>query len=316
MSALTRQSIVRGHGQVIMPGPVTIPCAGGIEADIEIKDLELDADDIAKFDRRLQDIMGKITFTPAGILTQAIIDALYPAALRTPVLGTSLFGAVDVPYIIHSKAGQKVTFNSGALTKMPSLNLGVTKQLYGAAEITALRGNGLEWSNAAALYTLSAASYVDSVIKSIEVPTRPYTGAWGSILASIVPESGWTVDFTVDTSPDQIDGYGTSDYILNSVGCIAKCRPKNLSETQLDALLVQNTGVAIGMSRRRAANLVISSGIAVGDLSVTLYDACILRGPLQWKGVEVRPNEIAFAASRTETSGVYGALFAIAIASA
>ena len=317
--ALTRASIVRGHGCIIWnPGAsqVIIPCAGGIDADLAIKDFEVESDDVGKFDRRLADAEAKIGVNPLGILTKAILDVLYPAAYRNPVVGSSVFGAADVPVCVHSKAGQKVTFHSCAITKMPSLSLSAVRPAFGQMEISAIRGTGLEWSNAAALYTIAAASYADPTFNSADVKTHVYTAAWGSILASIVAEAGWTLDFTLDLQSDQTDGYGTNDYLMKGVGVVAKCRPKNLSETIFDTLKVQNAGVEIGMSRRRASNLVITSGSAVGDLTATLYDAVMLRGPLMWKGVEIRAGEIGFAASRAENAGAYGALFELAIATA
>jgi hypothetical protein len=39
----------------------------------------------------------------------------------------------------------------------------------------------------------------------------------------------------------------------------------------------------------------------------------MLRGPLKWRGLEVRAGEIAFAASRAESNGAYGAVFALDI---
>lgn len=314
--ALQRSSIVRGHGKLIYnsgESAVEIPCAGGIEADVPVQETELSADDVGKFDRRLADAEGKITFTPLGLLTANILGVLYPAGYRNPVRGTSMHGAADIPLVVHSKAGQKVTFHAAALTRMPSLILSANKPLFGQAEFTAVRGNGLEWSNAAALYTLASASYTAPTFDSADVPTKPYTAAWGSILASIIAEDGWTLDFSLTAQGDKIDGYGTNDYLLDDVAVVARCTPKNLGESLIEGLKVQGTGVAIGMSRRRAADLVITSGAAAGDLTVTLKDAVMLRGPLKWKGLEVRAGEIAFAASREEDTGAYGALFDIAI---
>ncbi len=315
--ALTRQSIVRGHGKLVLGSggtAVEIPCAGGIEADVPVEETELSADDVGKFDCRLADVTGKIVFTPLGLLTADLLGVLYPAGFSTPVRGTSLHGSADVPLTVHSKAGQKVIFHSAALTRMPPLTLSANKPLFGQAEFSAVRGNGLEWSNAAAFFTgPTAEAYVDPTFDSADVPTKPYTASWGTILTSIIAQDGWNVDFTVASQPDKIDGYGTNDNLLDDVAVVARCTPKNLSESLLAALLIQGTGVAIGMSRRRASNLVITSGTAAGDLTVTLYDACMLRGPLKWRGLDVRAGELAFGASRVESTGAYGAVFNVAI---
>jgi hypothetical protein len=311
MTALARNAITRGPGCVFWnpgAGQVALPSVGGISADVEPKEFPVNTDADGEIDKRLQDVEGKITFTPLGLLASAVTAILYPAAYRNPTIGASVFGTTDTAALVHSTAGQKVTFHSCAITAMPQLILSADKQCYGQATITAIRGTGLEWTNAAALYTIATGAYTAPNVPSANVVTQAYTAAWGALLASIVAEAGWTIDFSLGLKADPVDGYGTNDYLIESVGVVAKCRPKNLSETLLDSLKLEGSGVAIGMSRRRASNLVISGT----GITVTLYDAILQRGPLSWRGTEVRAGEIAFAAQRSESAGTYGALFAIA----
>jgi len=312
MTALNRNSIIRGPGCIYWGSTsLAIPTAGGIAADVDAKEFDVQTDADGEIDRRLADCEAKIAFTPVGQITANVLAALFPAAYRNPVRGTSAFGATDVPAVVHSTLGTKITFHSVAITKMPSLILSADKQVYGPCEATAIRANTLEWSAAAALYTRASAAYSAPAVASADVKMGVYTAAWGDLIAAIVSETGWTVDFTLNLTPDPIDGYGTNDYLLDSVGVIARCRPKNLSETLIDSLKVQGTGAGIGVSRRLGKNLVITGA----NLIVTLYDAILQKGPLVWRGVEVRAGEIAFAASRLESTGVYGALFDVAIPS-
>lgn len=312
MTALARNAITRGPGCIYWnPGAsqIAIPSVGGINADVDVKEVDIATDTDGPIDKRLADVEAKIVWTPVGLLTADVLGVLYPSAYRTPVIGSSVFGAADTPVLVHSTAGQKVTFAAAALTQMPQLILSAAKQCYGQAGITAIRGAGLEWTNAAALYTLAAGAYSAPSVPSASIKTSAYTAAWGAIIASIVSEDGWTVDFSLNLKPDPVDGYGTNDYVLESVGVVAKCKPKNLAETMVDNLKVQGSGVAIGMSRRRAADLVITGG----GLTVTIKDAVMQKGPLRWAGTEIRAGEIAFAAQRAESTGVYGALFTLAI---
>lgn len=311
--ALSRSAIVRGPGCLFWnPGAsqIAIPVAGGITAELAVKEAQLAADHVGEFDVRTIDVEAKISATPVGLLTADILGVLFPTAFRNPTIGASVFGASDTPCLVHSKAGTKMTFHACAVTKMPSLILSAAKPLYGGMEITAIRKNNTEWTDAAALYTKAAASFSEPAMASADAVTQAYSAAWGDVFTALHSEDGWTVDFTANLKPDPIDAYGTNDYLIDGVTAIAKCRPKNLDETLIDALLVQGASAAIGGSRRRGKNLVITGG----DLTVTLYDAVLQKGPLRWGRTEVRAGEIAFAAQRAESTGTYGALFALALA--
>lgn len=304
--ALTRSSIVRGPGMFYWgsDNPVALPSIDGINAEVDVKTIDVKTDAEGTIARRRVDVMARITQTPLGLMTQAILDILYPAAYRNPVRGTSIFGAADQPCIVHSKAGQKILFKSAALTKMPPMMLSATKPLFGGMEVMAIRRNGVEWSESDALFVRTAEAYAAPTFDSADVVNQPYTGAWGAYLPSIVSEAGWTVEPTIGTQPDAIDAYGTNDEILDSAACVARCTPKNLSEAMLDELQLQGAGVAIGMDERRA-DLVLTGT----KLVVSLYDATFLKGPCRWKGTEIRAGEIAFGASRQETNGVYGPIW-------
>lgn len=312
MTALSRSAVVRGPGCVYWnPGAsqIVLPSVGGINAEVDVKEFEIKTDVDGVISRRVADVEGKISWTPLGILSSDVIGVLYPTAYRNPVLGSSVHGSSDTPALVHSVAGQKITFHSAALTRMPTLNLSADKPLYGAAEITAIRANGLEWSNAAALYTRASATYSAPNVAASTVNTQMYSAAWGDVFAAIPTESGWQIDFSLGLRPDPVDGYGTNDYLLESVGVIAKCQPKSLSESLIDELKVQGSGAGIGTERRRGKNLVITgTGIVV-----TLYDAVLQKGPLRWNTTVVRAGELAWTASRVESTGTYGALFAIAL---
>ena len=312
MTALSRSAVTRGPGCVYWnagASQIALPSFGGISAEVDVKEFEVKTDVDGTISRRTSDVEGKIVWTPKGIMTADVMNVLYPAAYRNPVLGSSIHGSADVPVLVHSVAGQKVTFHACAITKMPTLNLSADKELYGQTEITAVRGNTLEWSNAAALYTRASGAYSAPAVAASGIVTQQYSAAWGDVLTSIYTETGWQLDFSLQLTPDTIDGYGTNDYLLAGVGVIAKCQPKNLSESIIDELKVQGSGAGIGTERRRGKNLVISGT----GITVTLYDAVLQKGPLRWNTTTVRAGELAWTASRVETTGVYGALFAIAL---
>ena len=121
-----RQSIIRGPGTVTFGG-VKFFDASGITAEIDSATQEVPSSIIGKLDTIKTDQTGKVTLTPVGNLSEALLGVLFPAWMQTPVIGTSLFGTTDAPLVISSRAGTKLTFAAAALTKCPDLLLSPVK---------------------------------------------------------------------------------------------------------------------------------------------------------------------------------------------
>ena len=112
--ATQRQSIIRGPGTVTFGG-VKFYDASGITAEIDSATQQVPSSIAGNLDTIKTDQIGKVSLTPVGNLSEALIDVLFPAWLRTPEIGRSVFGTTDSPLVISSKAGQKVTFHCAAL---------------------------------------------------------------------------------------------------------------------------------------------------------------------------------------------------------
>ena len=298
---MQRSSLVRGPG-IVIAGSTTLVAVGGINGDLDLGTFEVANDIQGKTDTRMKDAVGRVSFTPSGRLSY--LPVLFPAWIRTPAIGQSIFGATDVPCAVHSRAGKKLTFKASAITKIPTLFLGATKTLFGPAEFTCVRADNAEVGDENSLYELSDAEFPELTLASADELTQAYTAAWGELIAEIVAEGGWQIDTTLAAPLDDVDGTGSIDAGVDSVSVIARCRPKNLSETLLNSLKVQGSGAAIGASLRQAANLVIS-----GDgLVVTVHDAALIKGPQVWRKFEVREGEIAFVGHISEDEAAAGKL--------
>ena len=139
--ATQRQSIIRGPGTVTFGG-VKFFDASGITAEIDSATQQVPSSIAGNLDTIKTDQTGKVSLTPVGNLSEALIDVLFPAWLRSPEIGRSVFGNTDSPLVIASKAGQKVTFHCAALTNPPDLQLSPVKTAFGQTEFTALLANG------------------------------------------------------------------------------------------------------------------------------------------------------------------------------
>jgi len=293
----TRQSIIRGPGTVAFGG-VKFFDASGITAEIDSATQEVPSSIAGKLDTIKTDQTGKVTLTPVGNLSEALLGVLFPAWMQTPVIGTSLFGTTDAPLVISSRAGTKLTFAAAALTKCPDLLLSPVKTAFGQMEFTALLPNGkLPDDGTTKLYTVASAAYADGEPPREGLTGFHYSGTYGQL---VIPDTkdGWTVSFDLQLDPVTTDSQGTIDYTLGGIGVTAKCTPLGLTEDQILAALPVLRGR--GASIAGANDLVIE---ATGGLSVTLKCASLVTGPLNWGATALRAGEIGFTANIDPTDG-------------
>lgn len=308
--AIDRSTVIRGPGTVQL-GSVKMCDHDSIKADLKIESFDVPVSAYGIVDTRRKDITGAISFRPCGEITAAILAALFPHG--SPSIGASLFGATDTSCIVHSTAGQKATFHSAALTKMPSLKLSTTETAFSsAAEITALVKNNTARTADASFYSIASETWA-GVFDVANVKGGAYQGTWGTGPGiTFQTAEGWDVEFDMQTAPQYCDGVGTFDVLLSGVTARAKCRPVGLSEsTLLGYLNLQGANAVMGGSMRSGLDLVIT---ASGGLTVTLKEAALVIGPMEWGMNSLRVGEIGFVAHRAIAAGVPGALFTVAMA--
>ena len=298
--ATTRQSIVRGPGTVNY-NSVKFFDQSGITAELDSSTQDIGSSISGKLDTIKTDQIGKISLTPVGNLSQALLNVFFPSWLKTPVIGQSIFGSSDIPLHISSRAGRKVSFLNAALTKCPELYLSPVKTAFGAIEFTALLANGKLPTDANSLFTETAATYADGEPPRDGLSGFHYTGTLGSGSgALVIPDTldGWTVAIEPQLEAVTTDSQGTIDYTLGGVNVTAKCTPLGLSEAQILGSLPVLRGR--GSSMAGTSDLVISSD---GGLIVTLKNATVVTGPLQWGTTTLRAGELGFTAHIDTTDG-------------
>jgi hypothetical protein len=307
--AINRTNILRGPGTVIYNtgnDAQTIFDATGITADVESSSQEIPSSVSGAIDTIKTDQVGTIRLTPCGQLSDDLLALLYPYG--TPSIGARVFPDADVPLTVHSVAGAKVTFVNAALTTMPTLTLSPVKTAFGEAVFTALLGLGKKPSDASSFFTTAAASYTAGGPDPTGIVGVQYAATFGS-LNILDTLDGWTVTPKIQLQPVTTDLLGTVDYTVSGVTCTATCTPLGLTESQLlGALPIAKDR---GSSLKGAADLVITGA---GGLTVTLKNATMLRGPLQWGNTTLRAGEVQFTAHRAFTDGAPGAVFSVEMA--
>ena len=303
--ATTRQSIVRGPGTVAFNG-VKIFDASGITAEVDSTTKEIPSSIAGTLDTIKTDQVGKISLTPIGNVSAEILATLFPSWIQKPVIGQSVFGSTDKPLVVSSMAGTKVTFNAAALTKCPDLMLSPVETAFGGVEFTALLANGKLPNETGAFYAVTSAAYADGEPPRNNLSGFHYQGTFGSLTIPDT-EAGWTVTVEPNLNPVMTDSQGTIDYTLGGVTVRARCVPLGLSESQILAALPVAKGR--GASVATTDDLVISSS---GGLTVTLKNAALVTGPIQWGTTQLRAGEIGFVAHVAAD----GQLFKVEMASA
>ena len=106
-----------------------------------------------------------------------------------------------------------------------------------------------------------------------------------------------------------VDSVGTIDWTIAGVSCTATCTPVGLTEAQILAALPVSG--ARGSMIGGESDLVVSGA---GGLKVTLKNASLVRGPLQWGTTTLRAGELGFTAHRSFAGGVPGPVFSVEMA--
>lgn len=303
--ATSRTSIIRGPGTVVYGGKAFFD-ASGISAEIESATSEIPSSISGSIATIKTDQTGKISFTPCGQLAADLLALLYPYG--SPTVGSSVCGSADRPLVVHSLAGTKVSFVNAVLSKMPELYLSPIRTAFGSAEFSAALGLAKAPGDADAFYKVEQAAYDSGAPDPEGITGVQYAGTFGDLS---IPDTleGWTITPEVTMEPVTVDSVGTIDWTIAGVSCTATCTPVGLTEA--DILAALPVSGARGSMIGGESDLVVSGA---GGLKVTLMNASLVRGPLQWGTSTLRAGELGFTAHRSFADGVPGPVFSVEMA--
>ena len=308
--AINRTTILRGPGTVIYNtgnDAQTIFDASGITADVESSTQEIPSSVSGTIDTIKTDQVGTVKFTPCGQLSDDLLALLYPEAYTSPAIGTAVFPSSDVQLVVHSVGGTKVKFVNAALTQMPPLLLSPVKTAFGEAVFTALLGLNKAPGDSNSFFAVENATYAAGGPDPAGIVGVQYAATFGSLNITDTLD-GWTVTPELEIEPVTTDLLGTIDYTIKGVKVTATCTPLGLTEQAILSALPITKGR--GQSLTGANDLVIAG---TGGLTVTLKNATMTRGPLQWGNTALRAGEVAFEAHRSFSSGTPGPIFSVAM---
>ncbi len=272
-------------------------------------------DSVGFNDEREGTVKWEIGFTPAGMASPDYFAELYPAAYRTPVVGTDIFGAIDVPVVIWTFDGQKITFNRSALTKMPDLNLAADKQLFGGATYTALGTLEESLDTEGRFAEIQAAAFADTSWDPSKVLTLVYGASWGAVAPwdSIASQSGFTFSFELALAEEPSDAYGIASMTIAAGGLsvVGKCQPHGITAAQI---LAANQPKKRGQSIYTGGQTLALTTAVEAEPYFNLFNAALKTLPLQ-AGAELNRNgEVEFVATTNRyTAGALQPVFEIGL---
>lgn len=260
-------------------------------------------------DGRINDKKVEVSFEPSGRFTAALLAVLYPYAALN--IGASVYGAVDKPLVIWSRAGKKLTVPNAAITKLPNARFGVGATINGSITFTGLLKNSTAPETAGAYWLVETAAYPgDTGFTTADILTKAYASAWGAAAPwnSFLTEKGWDVSFNLSLAPQMVDGLGTVDMTLQELKVEATAIPVGPNETQVLAKMQEDQ--VMGSSYATADSLVIS---ATG-VYFSLDNAGLTEADLGWGAQRKRIGQCKWMATRTVTGGVPDPLYFIGTA--
>ena len=325
MSISRHSAIVRGPAVVEFSGgsggsawTYTFRTKGDVTFDHETQAFDVESSELGVIDRRAQEIVATVKFTPVGVVDANGVAILWPHLSKLP--GASLFPnstAGDTTVKIRPVAGSAngvydtIVLGNAAVTKMPDIVISAVKTQVGEVEVRGILENGEDWGEGAHWYNDNTGAPTLSTLSPSSIPTTPGTVAWGSVWTDIKTTEGVTISFDMQTQDETEDEEGIYDITLTGLSAKATLTPVagfelNGIASQLHLYDDQLRGGSIPRN-----NLVVTSR-DVGGLAVTVYNASLRQLPLAYGATSRRVGQLTFEGAR----GTGNAVAAVSIVAA
>jgi hypothetical protein len=308
---ITRSTdIIRGPAAISFASAI-IYTKGDIQVKTSIQRFEINSSAYGKVDERDREIVTELTFDPVGMWTTPLLTALFPHT--SPVAGTSIFTATDKPVIVWPLSGtEQITYQAGAITKMPSIRLKATETTFGSCTIACIGKDATARTDAAKRLAVATASFTDTSFAVASIFTVPYTLALAGASSpwnSFKTRAGVDIDFNLQLSPFDVDEEGIVDMTLQGLDITVKCAPVGITTAQIITQLgIQGAGAIRGRSMAAGAADLTIVGPTAGNPSVVINDVALVEASQLYGGTNPRTGELLWIATRP---GGSGAMFAL-----
>lgn len=313
---MTRSSLYCGPGKVYMSTIGLWP--EGVNGQIELT-LEQGVDEVAtgmhgRVDATQGDCVVRLRMTPFD--RWEALSLLYPARVKTPAIGTRIFGATDTSCKVYTPDGRLYTILAAAVTRHPELHLGVGKALYGPIEITGAIADDKAYGDTSAYVSITESGGADpggSFALSDFIRGR-WTGVWGTVEGfgggvddePMEAEDEWTLVPDIRYSALKVQGL-TREMQLASVSYLVRVRPVGPMHSEIvDAMKIQGGGTLGELKSGIGADLVLTGP---SGKTITLNGCALVGAGFEFgAGERLGTGEIGFVASADFTGGAINPL--------
>lgn len=237
MATFDRTTIVRGPCKITYDG-ATFYSKGGVTFTATNSSFDKDTDAYGPVGKIKTDFQVVVEFEPVGEIEA--LTTLFPYA--STAMGASLCGATDKPLVIVSASATYTVLNA-IVTQMPSLRLSATATAFGSVQFTGLLKKAGDPTVIADYYTLGTGASIGVAFDPAKIICGPYYCDFPG--AETYSEAGFELSFDLSMNPVIVDGFGTVDMSLTSLGANLSFIPTGISEGEFEGLL---EGVEFGSS--------------------------------------------------------------------
>lgn len=303
-------TIIQGPAVLIHNG-ASFYSEAGFDDSYEPETWKVRTDAAGEIDERFASDRRKFSWTPDGQMKD--LTKYFPHAVTD--IGKSMFGkaAPDDSVVIHTIDGRKITYPRGVVTKSPILRLGPKSTLFGQMEITCIGKAATQRTAADYWKTVTALAFADATFDETKISSAIYSAAFGlAPYDAMGALDGFEVEIQYEIDTMKAIDVGIANLVLKGMTGMARFKPDNLTEAQIDTLLGRQGVGALqpGESLAKSnTNLVIASDV----FSATLFKA----GPKSIKGKYATGvhlhDTLEFTSKRTWTAGAANPLFVFTV---
>lgn len=303
---IDRTTIVRGPCKITYDGE-TFYSKGSVTVTLDDARTDIMADAFGRTGQTRNDLKISVAFEPVGEIES--LTKLY--RLGSTAMGASLYGSTDKALVIVS-AASTYTIHNAQITGLPSLRLSATQTAFGTVTFTGLIANSGDPAELTSYLTISAGAAATGGFDPAKIVMAPYQCVIEGV-DPFVSEAGFEFTFDLQTTPVYVDGIGTVDMTVASIGASMSCIPVGVSVAVLNSFFGGRVGepvVAGELEIRPPASY------GIGGLIVSFANHVLTAKQERFSTTENRIGSITAEAIRTFTSGVPNALYTIAVVSA
>jgi hypothetical protein len=211
-------------------------------------------------------------------------------------------------------AATYITLWNTGITKMPDLDLSAVKTPYGAMEFEGYVRYGMSASDDDSIFTINTGGTLSAVPNSANIPTVPYTVAFGDAtpFSDLQPRDGVSVGFSLKWDKVKDDANGVICQRLIGLEVTVKLRPLGVLDSDvLGEINIQGTGAQIGASL--ASNALTIAG-PESNPYFQIPAASLMNGPLKIGTKEDRIGDLNFKSKRAFVDGAPLPIFVVGVA--